>query len=222
MPVPAVVEQKSSLAIGYDESNLEAAFFCSASLFHVQGNLVHVYTKHNTNTTFTVPKSTLPGGRCALSSIYNAFHLIIPCRPRPGIGLIWLAACTLQSCLSKNTYSPDKCDEHLRRMYLCCQAMYERGGEDKDKPESTACPMPNVVSRWLKIHLPSSWDSLRVHIKSYGQCLVLVRSNRVSRIRFHNAVSSHLPVSLLSLSHAASPRCYILEYIFWCDHSIYI
>ncbi|KII95464.1 hypothetical protein PLICRDRAFT_98888, partial [Plicaturopsis crispa FD-325 SS-3] len=57
-------------------------------------------------------------------------------------------ACALQSCISKNTYSPEKCDNHLRGLYHCCQKMYE---ESKDA-ESTACPMPNVVHRWLKAH----------------------------------------------------------------------
>ncbi|KAF9486911.1 hypothetical protein BDN71DRAFT_1405484, partial [Pleurotus eryngii] len=30
-------------------------------------------------------------------------------------------ACDLQSCLGKNTYTPEKCDHHLKRLYLCCQ-----------------------------------------------------------------------------------------------------
>ncbi|KDQ56338.1 hypothetical protein JAAARDRAFT_132420, partial [Jaapia argillacea MUCL 33604] len=58
-------------------------------------------------------------------------------------------ACELQSCLNKNTYKPDKCDKYMRNLYECCQALYEREGE---KAESTACPMPGVVRRWLKNH----------------------------------------------------------------------
>ncbi|KAH9922571.1 hypothetical protein B0H21DRAFT_662129, partial [Amylocystis lapponica] len=58
-------------------------------------------------------------------------------------------ACTLQTCLNKNTYSPDKCDEHLRALYRCCRGMYE---QTDGKGESTACPMPSVVQRWLKNH----------------------------------------------------------------------
>jgi hypothetical protein len=30
------------------------------------------------------------------------------------------AACTLQTRLSRNTYSPEKCDEYVRRLYVCC------------------------------------------------------------------------------------------------------
>ncbi|KAF8147388.1 hypothetical protein BJ912DRAFT_1017918, partial [Pholiota molesta] len=45
--------------------------------------------------------------------------------------------------------SPDKCDRHLRNLYECCQRMYD---ETSGKGESTACPMPQVVTRWLKDH----------------------------------------------------------------------
>ncbi|KAF9487971.1 DUF1903-domain-containing protein [Pleurotus eryngii] len=58
-------------------------------------------------------------------------------------------ACDLQSCLGKNTYTPEKCDHHLKRLYLCCQKIYREGG---DKAQSTACPQSNVVTRWLKDH----------------------------------------------------------------------
>ncbi|EIW54092.1 uncharacterized protein TRAVEDRAFT_132725, partial [Trametes versicolor FP-101664 SS1] len=58
-------------------------------------------------------------------------------------------ACALQSCLNKNTYSPDKCEAHLRKLYRCCWDMYKRTDA---QGESTACPMPKVVRRWLKDH----------------------------------------------------------------------
>ncbi|KZT03891.1 uncharacterized protein LAESUDRAFT_728573 [Laetiporus sulphureus 93-53] len=57
------------------------------------------------------------------------------------------AACELQACLNRNTYSPDKCHEYLRKLYECRQSMYER---TEGKGESTACPKPSVVRRWLK------------------------------------------------------------------------
>ncbi|KAF8802597.1 hypothetical protein BYT27DRAFT_7112174, partial [Phlegmacium glaucopus] len=56
-------------------------------------------------------------------------------------------ACSLQACLNKNTYSPEKCDRHLRNLYECCQKMYDEG-----KGESTACPMPTVLKKWFKNH----------------------------------------------------------------------
>ncbi|CUA72880.1 hypothetical protein RSOLAG22IIIB_05068 [Rhizoctonia solani] len=58
-------------------------------------------------------------------------------------------ACSLQTCLNKNTYSPDKCNAQLRRLYECCDDMYKKSGEGT---ESTACPIPRVVTRWLKNH----------------------------------------------------------------------
>ncbi|KAG8696418.1 hypothetical protein FRC08_007158 [Ceratobasidium sp. 394] len=53
----------------------------------------------------------------------------------------------LKGCLNKNTYSPEKCDAQLRSLYECCAAMYEKSGENA---ESSACPIPRIVTRWLK------------------------------------------------------------------------
>ncbi|KAH9975582.1 DUF1903-domain-containing protein [Lactifluus volemus] len=58
-------------------------------------------------------------------------------------------ACALQGCLTRNTYSPEKCTENMRNLYRCCQLLYDATG---DHGESTACPMPSVVRRWLKVH----------------------------------------------------------------------
>ncbi|KAI0785765.1 hypothetical protein C8Q75DRAFT_722420, partial [Abortiporus biennis] len=62
-------------------------------------------------------------------------------------------ACSLQTCLNKNTYTPDKCENYVRDLYRCCQKLYQ---DTNDKGESTACPMPSVVRRWLKNHEESS------------------------------------------------------------------
>ena|SRR5208283_1866941 len=61
-----------------------------------------------------------------------------------------IEACVLQTCLSRNTYEPEKCDEQLKSlyMYLCCSKMYEQD----DKAESMGCPMSSVVRRWLRAH----------------------------------------------------------------------
>ncbi|KAH8103488.1 hypothetical protein BXZ70DRAFT_889095, partial [Cristinia sonorae] len=58
-------------------------------------------------------------------------------------------ACSLQACLNKNTYTPDKCNRQMRELYRCCQSFYET---TEDKGDSTACPTPNIVRRWLKDH----------------------------------------------------------------------
>ena len=59
------------------------------------------------------------------------------------------SACSLQSCLNKNIYSPEKCDRYLRSLYECCQKMYDSGHENSG---STACPMPKAVRKWLEDH----------------------------------------------------------------------
>ncbi|KLO15149.1 DUF1903-domain-containing protein [Schizopora paradoxa] len=61
-------------------------------------------------------------------------------------------ACALQTCLNRNTYSPEKCDKLVRKLYECCSRMYE---ETNGKGESTACPQSRVVTRWLKNHSPT-------------------------------------------------------------------
>ncbi|KAA1476463.1 DUF1903-domain-containing protein [Dentipellis sp. KUC8613] len=58
-------------------------------------------------------------------------------------------ACALQDCLSRHTYTPDKCETLMRKLYNCCDEMYRK---TDDGGESTACPMPSVVRRWLKTH----------------------------------------------------------------------
>ncbi|KAI0067590.1 DUF1903-domain-containing protein, partial [Artomyces pyxidatus] len=58
-------------------------------------------------------------------------------------------ACSLQTCISGNTYAPERCEQRMRELYRCCQTMYEN---TDGKGESTACPMPKVVRRWLSAH----------------------------------------------------------------------
>ncbi|KAF9047779.1 hypothetical protein BJ165DRAFT_1344652, partial [Panaeolus papilionaceus] len=58
-------------------------------------------------------------------------------------------ACAMHACLNRYTYSPEKCEQQLRKLYECCQKMYDESG---DKAESTACPFPRVVKRWMKDH----------------------------------------------------------------------
>ncbi|GLB37877.1 putative mature-T-Cell Proliferation I type [Lyophyllum shimeji] len=69
-------------------------------------------------------------------------------------------ACSLQECLQTNTYTPQKCDRHLRGLYECCERVYDeavrQGREEEAVHESTACPMPRVVKRWLSDHPPES------------------------------------------------------------------
>lgn len=56
-------------------------------------------------------------------------------------------ACSLQSCLNRNTYSPEKCDTYLLKLYECCTSLY---AATDGKGESTACPDERVVRRWME------------------------------------------------------------------------
>ncbi|KAG1866984.1 hypothetical protein C8R48DRAFT_600040, partial [Suillus tomentosus] len=58
-------------------------------------------------------------------------------------------ACALQTCISANTYSPEKCDAHLKRLYQCCSKLYQDRAESNGRE---SCPMQKVVERWLKSH----------------------------------------------------------------------
>ncbi|TFK64283.1 hypothetical protein BDN72DRAFT_802272, partial [Pluteus cervinus] len=58
-------------------------------------------------------------------------------------------ACELQTCLNKNTYSPERCDALVRKLYTCCQSLYEKQGENV---KASPCPLPRVVRRWLEQH----------------------------------------------------------------------
>ncbi|KAI0319805.1 hypothetical protein OF83DRAFT_1054351, partial [Amylostereum chailletii] len=61
-------------------------------------------------------------------------------------------ACSLQNCLSSNTYNPEKCEDHMRKLYACCQSLYDDTG---NKGQSSACPMPSAVRHWIKVHSSS-------------------------------------------------------------------
>ena len=54
--------------------------------------------------------------------------------------------------MKANTYSPEKCNGRLRELYVCCKEMYESAKAGGKEAESTACPIPEVVDRWLKNH----------------------------------------------------------------------
>jgi hypothetical protein len=65
----------------------------------------------------------------------------------------YFAACALQDCISAHTYTPEKCQDRMRKLYECCAKLHT---ETDGQAESTACPMPSAVQRWLKAHPASS------------------------------------------------------------------
>ncbi|KAL7794517.1 DUF1903 domain-containing protein [Trichoderma ceciliae] len=56
-----------------------------------------------------------------------------PCHPR---------ACAIQDCLSKNNYNEARCQNAVKALYECCQAFYQRYGDDATSP---SCPAPNLL-----------------------------------------------------------------------------
>ncbi|KAK4457891.1 Cx9C motif-containing protein 4, mitochondrial [Cladorrhinum samala] len=51
-----------------------------------------------------------------------------PCHPR---------ACAIQSCLTKNGFNQEKCTQFVDALYDCCQAFYQRNGENA---VTASCP----------------------------------------------------------------------------------
>ncbi|GAB1311154.1 Cx9C motif-containing protein 4, mitochondrial [Madurella fahalii] len=56
-----------------------------------------------------------------------------PCHPR---------ACAIQDCLTKNGYNEAKCAKFVDALYECCQAFYERNG---DNAVTVSCPKANLL-----------------------------------------------------------------------------
>lgn len=62
-----------------------------------------------------------------------------PCHPR---------ACAIQDCLKKNTFKEDRCQDVINSLYECCQAFYERNGEDA---KAASCPKPDLLKLKLRM-----------------------------------------------------------------------
>ncbi|KIM30476.1 hypothetical protein M408DRAFT_328059 [Serendipita vermifera MAFF 305830] len=60
-------------------------------------------------------------------------------------------ACSLQTCLGKNTYSPEKCDDRVFALYQCCLQLYQVRA-DGDPVNTTSCPQQSVIKRWMQKH----------------------------------------------------------------------
>ncbi|SCO80075.1 related to Cx9C motif-containing protein 4, mitochondrial [Fusarium oxysporum] len=54
---------------------------------------------------------------------------------------------TLQDCLTSNGYNEAKCRTAIKRLYECCEAFYERYGEDAS---TVSCPKPNLLRLKMK------------------------------------------------------------------------
>ncbi|KAH8124461.1 hypothetical protein ACSS6W_003191 [Trichoderma asperelloides] len=56
-----------------------------------------------------------------------------PCHPR---------ACAIQDCLVKNNYNEARCQNAVKALYECCEAFYQRYGDDATSP---SCPLPKLL-----------------------------------------------------------------------------
>ncbi|KAB8289615.1 hypothetical protein EYC80_010530 [Monilinia laxa] len=56
-------------------------------------------------------------------------------------------ACAIQDCLVKNSYNEDKCRSQVDALYDCCNAFYEKNGDDA---KSVSCPKANLLRLKIK------------------------------------------------------------------------
>ena len=52
-----------------------------------------------------------------------------------------------QDCLTSNGYNEAKCQNAIKRLYECCEAFYERYGEEAS---TVSCPKPNLLKLKMK------------------------------------------------------------------------
>ncbi|KAH9814064.1 hypothetical protein DFH28DRAFT_1083104 [Melampsora americana] len=65
----------------------------------------------------------------------------------PSAPICQLEACQLQKCLNRYTYQPERCDELIKKLYKCCQMMYDENG---DQIKSTACASKSKVKEKIE------------------------------------------------------------------------
>jgi len=54
---------------------------------------------------------------------------------------------TRADCLSKNGYREEKCQGFVDALYECCQAFYDKNGDDAT---SASCPKPDLLRLKMK------------------------------------------------------------------------
>ncbi|KAF4967626.1 hypothetical protein FZEAL_10510 [Fusarium zealandicum] len=76
------------------------------------------------------------------------------CHPRAcaiqGINLpsrAFMKLTCLTDCLTRNGYNDARCQTVIKQLYECCEAFYERHGEDAS---TVSCPKPNLLKLKMK------------------------------------------------------------------------
>ncbi|KAL3961647.1 hypothetical protein PCL_02940 [Purpureocillium lilacinum] len=59
----------------------------------------------------------------------------------------WGCQCAIQDCLTRNNYNEAKCQDAVKALYECCNAFYERYGDDASTP---SCPKPSLLRLKMK------------------------------------------------------------------------
>lgn len=54
----------------------------------------------------------------------------------------------MPDCLKKNTFKEDRCQDVIDSLYECCQAFYERNGQDA---KAASCPKPDLLRLKLRM-----------------------------------------------------------------------
>ncbi|KAL8874412.1 MAG: hypothetical protein Q9174_000257 [Haloplaca sp. 1 TL-2023] len=80
-----------------------------------------------------------------------------PCHPlacaiqgRPASHVLvirFIAEVPLSDCLAKNSYQQDRCQEQVNALYKCCDAFYQRNG---DEAKTVSCPKANLLRLKMK------------------------------------------------------------------------
>ncbi|OAQ64204.2 hypothetical protein VFPPC_16177 [Pochonia chlamydosporia 170] len=50
-------------------------------------------------------------------------------------------------CLTRNNYNDAKCQDVIKALYECCDAFYQKNGEEATSP---SCPKPNLLRLKMK------------------------------------------------------------------------
>ncbi|KND90340.1 Cx9C motif-containing protein 4, mitochondrial [Tolypocladium ophioglossoides CBS 100239] len=72
-----------------------------------------------------------------------------PCHPRAlPLRLDWHTADLERlDCLTRNNYNEAKCQDVVKALYECCEAFYQRYGDEATSP---SCPKPNLLRLKIK------------------------------------------------------------------------
>ncbi|KAK7566375.1 hypothetical protein IWX92DRAFT_82039 [Phyllosticta citricarpa] len=56
-------------------------------------------------------------------------------------------ACAIQDCLQRSGYQEDKCQKQIDALYECCNAFYQKNGDDAS---SVSCPKAPLLRLKMK------------------------------------------------------------------------